>query len=172
MEGVQELSKPQRRSSSSMPRISPAIGSAAGLLLAGLGFGIVGGVAWGLLRPALVIDASGVVDQVASDPNAFFGTVGWLSVITAVIGVLLSTLAWHQHKRVGYLVWLIVVAVAATFAVIAVGDVMSMMQHRSDATRIAPPLTTPAVWVVAPAVAAIIYWLRNVIAYLAATEHA
>ncbi|WP_141737371.1 hypothetical protein [Corynebacterium sp. HMSC29G08] len=167
MEGVYELSRP---SSARRLRIDPAVGSVAGLLLAGLGIGVVGGLAWGMLRPTLVIDAAGAVDEMASDPNAIFATVGWLSVTAAVIGVVLATVAWYQRRRVGYLLWLIAVAVAATFTVIAVGDTVALMQHRGDPTRIAPPLATPAVWVVAPFVAATIYWLRNVMAYLAATE--
>ena len=155
MEGVQELSP--------MPRIPSALGDAAGLLLAGLGSGATGGVAWAVLRPSVVIDAGGVVDEMASDPNAIFGTVGWLSVIAAVIGAFLATVAWHHPRRFGYLLWVIAVALAATFTAIAVGDTLAVLQHRQDATRISPPLTTPEVWLVAPFVAATVYWLRGVV---------
>lgn len=156
MEGVQKLNP--------MPRIPSSLGNAAGLLLAGLCSGVAGGVAWGWLRPSVVIDAGGVVDVTASDPNAIFGTVGWLSIVAAVIGVFVATVAWYQPRRFGYLLWVIVVALAATFTVIAVGDTIAILQHRQDATRISPPVTTTEVWLVAPFVAATIYWLRDLIA--------
>ena len=161
MEGVLELAAPK----ASVPRL---LGEAAGLLASGLVAGVCGGAAWGLVRPSLVIGHGGIVDVVATDPGAVFTSVGWLSVILGVIGAVLATIAWFQSRgrEAWYLLWLIAVSVASTFAVLAVGDFIAVRQHSNDASRVAAPLTTPAAWLVAPFSASAIYWTRTLVAYV------
>ena len=157
-------------------RLPRAIGAGAGLLAAALLLGIAGGAVWGFARPAFVIevvDGVAIVDQDASSPNAAFAGVGWFCLAAAVIGAVLAAVAWAQARRGKarggplYLLWLAVCGVAATFAALATGDVAAGLLHRSDPSRVAPPVTEPVVWLVAPFIAAFTFWIRSVMAYAA-----
>lgn len=157
-------------------RLPHAIGAGAGLLAAALLLGIVGGAVWGFARPALVVsmvEGVPIVDQDASSPNAAFAGVGWFCLVAAVIGAVLAAVAWAQ-ARLGktlsgplYLMWLVVCGLAATFAALATGDVAASLLHRSDPSRVTPPVTEPVVWLVAPFIAAFAFWMRNVVSYAA-----
>lgn len=155
-------------------RFHGEIGAGAGLLAAALLAGIAGGAAWGWLRPTYVVqvvDGVPIVDQDASSPNVAFAGVGWFTCVAALIGVALAAIAWGQTRagraRGGplYLLWLALCAAAATFAALVTGQTIAGVLHQSDPSRVAPPVTEPVVWLVAPFIAALVFWTRSVITY-------
>ena len=138
--------------------------------------GIAGGSLWGIARPVFIVDmVDGVpiVDQDATPANAAFAGVGWFCVVAAVLGAVLAALAWAQARlgkaRGGplYLLWLALCGAAATFAALAAGEAAAGLLHRSDPSRVAPPMTEPVVWLVAPFIAAFTFWMRSVVSYAA-----
>lgn len=158
-------------------RFPQGIGAGAGLLAAALLTGIAGGAVWGAARPSLIInvvDGVPIVDEDASAVNAMFAGLGWFVIAATILGVVIAGIAWAQTRlgrsRGGpmYLLWVVVCALASTFAALVAGDAVSMLLHQEDPSRVAPPVTEAVVWLVAPCVAALLFWIRSVVAY--ATE--
>lgn len=184
MEGLHGLtSTPQRVPA---PRISQRVGISAGLLVVGLLLGLIGGVAWGLLRPTYVGHVEQntiVIDNAASDPSAQFAALGWFTALTACIGAVLAGFAWVRSRRgdtsgsggsVGLMLWVTVVALASAYAVAAAGDVVVYLLYPSSPAdvppagasfELAPPVSPQVAWLVAPFSAALVYWVLNFFAY-------
>ena len=158
------------------------LGAGAGLVACALGLGIIGGLGWAWLRPAYVGTAAhgGVaVDQIASPANVEFAALGWFSLLNAVIGAVLAVVALRQSSRgerrggVGTLVWLIVCAAAAAFALYTTGNLVISLQQQGFAEladgqslQVVPPVSLGVAWCVGPFTAALSYWLANVFDFL------
>lgn len=154
-------------------RSSKAIGAGAGLLAYGLVLGLLAGVLWGFIHPTYVIeitDGTAVIDAEASDESAEFTAIGWLTVLCAVVGAALALAAWFKTSLggIGTLVWLIIVAAAAAFTIVATGQVVAHALHdlppdHETAGRftVAPAVNPHVVWLVAPFVSALLYWMLN-----------
>lgn len=163
-------------------RFPRALGAGAGLLAAGLCLALVGGTVWALLRPTYTVqlrDGVAVVDQAASSANVEFAAVGWLAVITGVLGVVLAGLALRQERKgetaggVWELLWLILVAAATSFTVYACGEVVVGTLHPvadhaagadSEPFTVAPRVTPGVTLLVGPFVAAVLYWFCGFVA--------
>ena len=164
-------------------RSPKAIGVGAGLLAFGLVVGLVAGVIWGFIHPTYVIeisDGTAVIDTEASDESAEFTAIGWLTVLSAVVGAVLALAAWFQTERsrraggtggIGTLIWLIVVAAASAFTIVATGQVVAQALHdlppdhaASGTFTVAPAVNPHVAWLVAPFVSALLYWMLTFLA--------
>lgn len=164
------------------PRFPRELGAGAGLLAAGLCLALLGGAVWALLRPTYTVqlrDGVAVVDQTASGANVEFAAVGWLAVITGVLGAVLAGLALRQDRRgetagdIWALLWLILVAAATSFTVYAFGEVVVGALHPvadhaaaadSEPFAVAPRVSPGATLLVGPFVAGALYWFSALVA--------
>lgn len=172
------------------PRIATGVGAAAGLLAVGLILGLVGGVAWALLRPTYTVsfeDGAAVIQDAAAAGSVEFAAVGWLSIITGAIGIGLACIARRQVRNqetgggIGTMLWLIVAAAASSFTVFAAGEMTVRALHpvpshgeaadqaaaaaASAAFDIAPSVDPHVAWLVGPFAAAFTFWLASSLAY-------
>lgn len=159
----------------------PAFGAGAGLVALALAFGVLGGLAWGALRPAYlaeVADGGVQIDTAASPLNTEFAAFGWFVLLTGFLGVLLALVAWRVTRRrgvggVGWLWWIIACAAAGAFTVYVFGDWFALWLHHvpsheelemlSDGSRfdLIPPIRPGAGWLAGPFTAALSYWTLN-----------
>lgn len=164
---------------SEAPRYPRAFGAGAGLLAVGLILGLIGGVAWGFVRPTYTVsfqDGAAVVDPAASAPSADFAAIGWLAIITAALGVILAAVALLQTRKgevaggFSELVWLILVAGATSLTTFAVGEMTvralyPVPSHSETPTTepfaLAPSVEPHVALLVAPLVAAAMFWMAN-----------
>lgn len=159
-----------------MEGLHQRLGTHAGLLAAGLALGLLGGVVWGMTRPTYTVvmsDGAVVVDPAASATNVEIATIGWMTIISSVIGVALAIIALRQVRSghstggIGAMLWLIVVAAASALTVTATGDMVAHLLHPVPETpdgpfELAPMVNPPTVLAVAPFFAAGVYWVSTV----------
>lgn len=160
-------------------RSPKAIGVGAGLLAFGLVLGLLAGVLWGFLHPTYVIeitDGTAVIDAEASDESAEFTAIGWLTILSAVVGAALALVAWFKTGGggIGTLIWVMAVAAAAAFTIVATGQVVAQALHdvppdhaTSGTFTVAPAVNPHVAWLVAPFVSALLYWMLNFFAFSA-----
>lgn len=164
------------------------LGAGAGLLAFALLAGIVGGVAWGALRPAYVVktlDNGVAVDQIVSPPNVEFAALGWFAVLTTVVCALIGLTAWRQttsgasRGSAGWLWWVVACAACATGTLYVFGDWTALLLHdmppHSDGNgggfepdqtfSLVPPVRPGAAWAAGPFAAALVYWVANFVSY-------
>lgn len=143
----------------------------------GLLLGLVGGVCWALIRPTYAVrfeDGKAIVDQASGASGVEFAAFGWLTVISAVVGVVLALVALRQAQKgetsggLAQLLWLIVVAGAAALTVYAMGEVVAHALHpipshdhggESAPFTVAPSVAPSVAPLVAPFFAALVFWV-------------
>lgn len=165
-------------------------GACAGLLACALAAGILGGVAWGALRPAYVvetIDDGVAVDPLASPPNVEFAALGWFALLTTLAGVCVALIAWRQANSgavrggAAWLWWVIACAACAAGALYVFGDWAALIfndvpNHGAGADgsgfepgqtfSLAPPVRPGVAWTAGPFAAALLYWAASLMSYL------
>lgn len=164
-------------------KFSTGAGAAAALLMLALGLGSVAGAVWGLTRPGYVgtlSEGSYVVNEVASPPSVEFASLGGFVLVSAVLGLIIAIFAFARGL-VGLraLLWVIVCAAAAAFAVHTFGSWSAAFTHPSphDATlangdgfSVVPPLNPGMGWLAGPFVAALMFYLLTAASELQAAQ--
>lgn len=148
----------------------------------GLLLGLVGGVCWALIRPTYTVrfeDGKAIVDQASGASGVEFAAFGWLTVISAVVGVALALVALRQAQKgetsggLAQLLWLIVAAGAAALTVYAMGEVVAHALHPIPSHHdggegapftVAPSIAPSVAPLVAPFVAALVFWVSASVA--------
>ncbi|WP_018297043.1 hypothetical protein [Corynebacterium lubricantis] len=153
------------------------VGTAAGLLFFALVAGLVLGALWGAFRPAYVGDITDgmfIANETESPRNVEFSSFASYILITGVLGIVVAMVAYLKvgHAAgVGMLIWVGIVAFAATFAFYVFGNIVTGWVHPypdpsgGDVTgaHIVPPMSPGVGWAVAPLLAVLTYWIQAIV---------
>lgn len=146
------------------------IGDAAGVLLLAMGLGALGGVAWGLLRPAQKVTFmdGGRLGVAHSGLDATFTALLWFTGLALVAGLALGVLAYRRFPRsrgLGMEAWAGVAALAAAALMMVAGNSVAALRQPDysganigDSFDVVPAFGTPVAMLAAPFAAMLAYW--------------
>lgn len=170
---LQSTATPARKS-----RRKRLTGTAAGLLFFALLAGIALGALWGFFRPAYIGDVTDgffIANEAESPRNVEFTSFISFVIITGVLGIVISMVAYMKVGRVtgvGALLWVGFVAFAAAFTFYFIGNVVTGFAHPMPDLHASDdqpnvelvPVMTPGVgWFAAPFLATLTYWILAII---------
>lgn len=146
------------------------IGDAAGVLLLAMGLGALGGVAWGLVRPAQKVTFmdGGRLGVAQSGLDATFTALLWFTGLALVAGLALGVIAYRRFPRsrgLGMEAWAGVAALASAALMMVAGNTVASFRQPDysranigDSFDVIPAFGTPVAMLAAPFAAMLAYW--------------